>query len=191
MSKRVFIVHGWDGYPEEGWFPWLKTELEKRGFNVFVPSMPNPSKPEIIPWVNHLRKVIGKPDKNTFLVGHSIGCQTILHYLDTTQGDVNFGGTVFVAGFVKLENLKTDEEKDLARRWLTPLLDWEKIKSLSNKFVAIFSDNDPWVPLSNSDVFKKRLNAKIIIKNKMGHFSGSDGTKELPDVLTELIKISK
>ena len=27
--KRVFIIHGWDGYPEEGWFPWLKEELEK------------------------------------------------------------------------------------------------------------------------------------------------------------------
>ena len=20
MNKRVFIIHGWDGYPEEGWF---------------------------------------------------------------------------------------------------------------------------------------------------------------------------
>lgn len=25
-DKRVFITHGWDGYPEEGWFPWLKKE---------------------------------------------------------------------------------------------------------------------------------------------------------------------
>jgi hypothetical protein len=28
-AKRVFIIHGWEGYPEEGWFPWLKKELEK------------------------------------------------------------------------------------------------------------------------------------------------------------------
>ena len=32
MKKRVFIVHGWDGYPEEVWFPWLKKELEAKGF---------------------------------------------------------------------------------------------------------------------------------------------------------------
>jgi len=31
-NKRVFIVHGWGGHPEEGWFPWLKKELERRGF---------------------------------------------------------------------------------------------------------------------------------------------------------------
>ena len=24
MTKRAFIIHGWDGYPDEGWFPWLK-----------------------------------------------------------------------------------------------------------------------------------------------------------------------
>ena len=34
MNKRVFIAHGWDGYPEEGWFPWLKKELETKGFEV-------------------------------------------------------------------------------------------------------------------------------------------------------------
>ena len=28
--KRAFIIHGWDGYPAEGWFPWLKRELEKK-----------------------------------------------------------------------------------------------------------------------------------------------------------------
>ena len=26
MSKRVFIIHGWGGYPEEGCFPWLKND---------------------------------------------------------------------------------------------------------------------------------------------------------------------
>jgi len=37
MAKRVFIIHGWDGYLEEGWFPWLKRELEAAGFAAFVP----------------------------------------------------------------------------------------------------------------------------------------------------------
>ena len=39
--KRVFIIHGWGGYPEEGWLPWLKKELEKNGFKVFVPAIKN------------------------------------------------------------------------------------------------------------------------------------------------------
>ena len=34
--KRVYIIHGWEGYPEEGWFPWLKKELEDRGFDALL-----------------------------------------------------------------------------------------------------------------------------------------------------------
>jgi esterase/lipase len=47
MQKRVFLIHGWEGYPEEGWRPWLKNELEKIGFTVFVPSMPNTKHPKM------------------------------------------------------------------------------------------------------------------------------------------------
>lgn len=28
MNKRIFIIHGWDGFPEEGWFPWLNKAME-------------------------------------------------------------------------------------------------------------------------------------------------------------------
>lgn len=37
MVKRVVIAHGWDGHPNEIWFPWLKAELEKREFEVIIP----------------------------------------------------------------------------------------------------------------------------------------------------------
>lgn len=38
--KKVYIIHGWEGYPEENWLPWLKLELESGGFEVNVPQMP-------------------------------------------------------------------------------------------------------------------------------------------------------
>lgn len=47
MSKRALIVHGWEGYPEEGWFPWLKQQLEEKDFIVTVPQMPHPDIPTI------------------------------------------------------------------------------------------------------------------------------------------------
>ncbi len=49
---------------------------------VQVPAMPNTAEPKIETWVPFLEKLVGKPDKDTYLVGHSIGCQTILRYLD-------------------------------------------------------------------------------------------------------------
>src|SRR3989344_1578451 len=70
QMKRVIIVHGWDGHPEEGWFPWLKDKLEKKEFQVQVPTMPKPGEPKINLWVSRLAKVVGNVDKNTFFVGH-------------------------------------------------------------------------------------------------------------------------
>ena len=30
MKKRVFIIHGWGGKPDEHWLPWLEEELAKK-----------------------------------------------------------------------------------------------------------------------------------------------------------------
>lgn len=95
-EKRVFIVHCWDGKPNTRWYPWLKKELEKKGFEAYVPAMPNTQHPRMNAWVNHLKKVVGTPDKNCYFVGHSVGCIAILRYLETTNTKV--GGVVMVAG---------------------------------------------------------------------------------------------
>ena len=182
--KRAFIVHGWGGNPEEGWFPWLKSELEKKGFKVEVPAMPNSSHPEIKSWVDHLSRVIGTPDKETVLIGHSIGSQAILRYLETLPQNIKIRKAIFVAGFFNLKNLSF-EDKTIASPWLRTPIDLDKIKNKGD-FVAIFSNNDPDVPLKDKEIFKERLGAKIILEDKKGHFSGSDNIKELPSVLNAI-----
>lgn len=193
MKKRVFIIHGWDGHPEEGCFPWLKKELEERGFIVFNPKMPEPLNPQIEAWVSFLRKQIGIPDKNTILLGHSIGAQTVLRYLESLKDDEKIAGAVFLAGWVHLtsEAYETKEDVEIAKPWLNTFLNWNKIKSHSKKFVSIFSDNDPLVPITDSEIFSSKLWSEIIIEHNKGHFSGSDGILELPSALESILKIAK
>lgn len=192
MSKRVFIVHGWDGNPEEGWFPWLKKELEEKGFEVYVPQLPEAAKPRIHNWVPKLSDVVGTADKNTYFVGHSMGCQTIARYLESLPKRVKVGGAVFVAGFFKrLTGLEDDTDvQETEKHWLDTPINFEKIKSHLGKSVAIFSDNDPYVPLDNQDDFKDKLGSKIVIEQNMEHFSGSAEIFELPIALEMLLKIS-
>ncbi len=190
--KRVFIIHGWDGYPEEGWFPWLKEELEKRGFEVIVPTMPEPEEPKIEIWVPFLTKLIGTPDQNTFFVGHSIGCQAIIRYLETLPENTKIGGAVFVAGWYDLRNLETKKEERIAGPWVNTPRNDEKINKIMNgEVVAIFSDNDPWVIHENQNSWRKKVGAEIIVEHNKGHFSGSDGIKELPSLLDAVLKIAK
>ena len=193
MSKRVFIIHGWEGYPEENWFPWLKRELEKKGFKVQVPQLPDAENPRIENWVLTVAKVVGKPDRDTYFVGHSMGCQSIVRYLESLTDKVKIGGAVFVAGFFKrLTNLEPEPDvKETADHWLKRPIDLTKVKKNLGKSVAIFSDNDPYVPLDNQDDFRDKLGSKIIIEHDKGHFNTKAGARELPIVLEELLKMSE
>lgn len=192
MQKRVFIVHGWDGYPEEGWFPWLKRELEARGFFVVVPQLPDAALPRIRSWIPALAQVVGVADEETYFVGHSMGCQTIVRFLEALPEGSRVGGAVFVAGFLKrLTNLEEDREvQEIAHEWLTAPVDLAKVRERLNKCAAIFSDNDSYVPLDNQEEFREKLGAEIIIESQRGHFSGSQGVTELPSALEAVLKMA-
>ncbi len=188
MNKRVFIVHGWGGDPEEGWFPWLKQQLEKENVVVEVPEMPQTETPKMEAWVSHLEHVVGEVDEQTYFVGHSIGCQTILRFLAQLPEGKKVGGVVLVAPWMTLMN-QSSEEMEIARPWIETFIDFDKVKTRTQKFVAIFSDNDEFVPIENKELFEKHLNAKSSVEHEKGHFSGGDGIAELPSVLTALTEM--
>lgn len=193
MPKRVFIVHRWGADPDYDWYPWLKGMLAERGFEVVVPKMPNTDEPHILTWVPYLAEIVGKADENTYFVGHSIGCQTILRYLEPLDRSVKVGGAVFVAGWFHLipASLETNEIKEIAKEWESNPIDFQMVRDHLNKSLACFSDNDPYVPLSESRVFESALGSKIIIHPNRGHFTKEDGVSELHIALNEILKFAK
>lgn len=189
MRKRVFIIHGWDGYPEEGWFPWLKKELEIRGFDVFTPQLPKPDEPRINNWVPKLKEVVGIPDEKTYFVGHSMGCQAIARYLETLPENIKVSGAVFIAGFFKrLTNLEDDDVvRSVSEEWLKMPINLQKVKAHLKKSVAIFSDNDHYVPMDNKEEFVDMLGSKIVVEHNKGHFCD---IMELPVALEAVLEIA-
>jgi predicted alpha/beta hydrolase family esterase len=190
--KRAFIVHGWGGNPQEGWFPWLKKELEGNGFEVVVPELPESDEPRIQNWVPALAAAVGGADDNTYFIGHSMGCQTIVRYLESLPDGIKIGGAVFVAGFLKrLTGLETEEEKEIGAHWMESKIDLQKVSTHLQKSVAIFSDNDQFVPLDNREEYENILGSEILIEHNAQHFSGSEGHTTLPVALESVLKISK
>jgi len=188
--KRAIIIHCWEGYPEYCWYPWVKKELEKSGFQVEVPAFPDTEKPKMSEWLSMLKEKAGKPDEDLYLIGHSLGCITIMRYLETLPENQKVGGVVFAAGFT--ENIGYDE----IQNFFESPVDLEKIKNKSkNGFVAIHSDNDPHVDLKYADIFKEKLEAEVIIKPGAKHFSGAiegeDACLELPEVVQSVEKLAK
>jgi len=76
----VYIVHGWEGNATKYWFPATIKDLSEKGFRVHALDMPNPKQPSIEEWTRFMKKNV-KIDADTYFIGHSIGCQTILRFL--------------------------------------------------------------------------------------------------------------
>lgn len=184
MKIRVFIIHGWGGSPTKDWIPWVKFQLEVKGYEVSAPTMPDTDNPQIEPWVNKLSETIKEPQKQDVLIGHSIGCQTILRFLEGLPENQKVSKVILVAPWFKLTNLENDEAWKIVDPWIKSQIEFSKVKSKSDSFTAIFSNNDQWVPLKeNKELFERRLNPRIIVLNNKGHFSEEEGVKELSEVI--------
>ncbi|HRZ30226.1 MAG TPA: alpha/beta hydrolase [Candidatus Paceibacterota bacterium] len=165
--KRIIIVHGWGGSPNDNWLPWLKTKLEELGHKVVVPSMPDADNPVIEKWVGKLAEVVGMPDAETYLIGHSIGCQTILRYLETIN--TRIGGAIFVAGWFNLENLETNGERRLAEPWLKTSIDISKVKSVLPKSTLVISYNDDYGAFEENKQKFSEFVTKTVVLHQAGH----------------------
>lgn len=189
--KKVYILHRWSGGPEHDWYPWLKHQLESRGFEVFVPEMPNTDYPVIEERVSFLQNLIPQVDENTYFICHSIGCQTFMRYIETLPSESKIGGAIFVAGWIRLDNLEDEETTAIAMPWMNVPINFEKVKTISPDIKVLFSSNEPYGLIEeNKKVFEEKLGAQVTILENKGHFTEGDGCIELPEVLTEFEKLS-
>jgi predicted alpha/beta hydrolase family esterase len=179
--KRIFIVHGWAGSPNGDWIAWAKQAFEQKGFQAVAPEMPDTLRPSIDAWVSHLRQVVGVPDSDTYFVGHSIGCQTILRYLETVHTKV--GGAVFVAGWFGLENLENAEVEEIAKPWLITPINLEKVRAVLPKSVLLISSNDDYGAFEENVQKFTELGSKIVLLQGAGHVTFGDGFAELPQLV--------
>ncbi|OHA18757.1 MAG: hypothetical protein A2664_04595 [Candidatus Taylorbacteria bacterium RIFCSPHIGHO2_01_FULL_46_22b] len=182
--KRVFLIHGWEGTPQNHWFPWLTHALVDHDFTVFVPTMPNTMHPKFSEWLAELARVVGVPDKDTYFVGHSLGCITIVRYIEQISPNVKIGGCVFVAGF------SNDLDLPEISEFVSTPVDFGKVKSHLGTAVTIYSDNDEYISVAESKDFSKKLGAKEIFEKGQGHFCMSDGVTELPSALNAILEFS-
>ena len=184
IMKKVYLIHGWGGSDSsEGWFGWLKQNLKKKGYEVIGFNMPNTDIPVIEEWIGFLKENIKDIDENTYFIGHSIGCQAALRFIETFNENIKIAGCILVAPWMELDKNTIEEEGEevieIAKPWMEIPIDFEKIKKHCNRFLAIFSDDDPYVPLNEVDKFKEKLNAQTIVKNNQEHFNQVESIPEI------------
>jgi|SRR3989344_6403910 len=186
IMKKAIIIHCWNGSPEYYWYPYVKRELEDRGFAVATPFLPDMF-PLLSKWLARIKLAVGIPDEDTYFIGHSLGSVALLKYLQGLPEGQKVGGVVLLAPFVDDLNFR------FLRNFFVEPLNYELIKSKSPGFIVISSFNDPYIKLYHSEILKTNLNADVIWTNK-GHFTEyGDKSKcfYLPEVITAIEKLSK
>lgn len=186
---KVYIIHGWGANPKSDWFPYLKEKVSERGYKVSLPVMPDTDNPKIKPWVEKLQSL--KVDENTMFVGHSVGCQTILRFLEKYNGKV--GKIILVAPWMTINknNLDENEEWSVAKPWAETPMDFKKIKNKAKKFIVVYSQDDPYAIKKDITKLIKDLDATEVNVGKKGHICEGDGVTNLPEALKFFKKIKK
>jgi hypothetical protein len=185
--KRAYIIHRWGGDSTSDWVPWLREELEEKGIAATAPDMPNPNTPTITEWTNTLHTLITSPDAETFIIGHSVGCQAIVRYISSLQENETIGKVILVAPWTQLTNVG-EGNMEIARQWMETPIDWEGAKKHCKSFTVIYSNDDPKVPQENAKDFANRLGAKLILEESRGHFTDEDDVTQLPVLLKEILE---
>ena len=181
---RVFLIHGWGGSPDKDWLPWFIFVLKKKEYEVIAPQMPNTDNPQIGLWVDKLTELVGQVRESDIFVGHSIGCQTILRFLEKLPIHQKINKVILVAPWFELTNLGDAAAWAIADPWIKTSINFSNISNKASLFITVFSDNDPWVPIDiNRRLFKARLNPKIIVLKNRGHFTQDEGITEIPELL--------
>ena len=130
--KNAILLHAMDDSPKNHWYPWLKSQLQQKGYDVWLPQLPDDKNPQIDVWVPFILKN-GEFSEKTVIIGHSAGAAVILSVLEELK--IKISQAILVAGFSFYPG---------GDGILKPVYDWEKIKTSVDEVIFINSDNDPY-----------------------------------------------
>lgn len=164
--KKALILHGTNGSSQDNWFPWLKTQLEERGYQVWVPDLPRADVPNFERYNEYiLQHIPFELDDETLFVGHSSGAVAILGLLHALPPETMVYASYLVGSFK--DDLGWDALKEL---FIQPL-DFSKITKHSRLWYFIHSDNDPYCPLEHAEYLCEQIGGDLLVLPGQKHFS--------------------
>lgn len=184
--KRAVFLHGTDGNPNDHWFPWLRTELERHGYEIFAPTLPENHTPNRDVYEAFLKNSDWDFADN-LLVGHSSGTTTILNLL-MADWFPKVKGSVMVGAFLNEKLTKTAEwyEPGQFDNLFVQDFDIEKIKNKCSEFIFVHGDNDHACDYGDAKEFCQRLGSDLITITNGAHLSSTSGITEIPEIINKL-----
>jgi len=178
----VFAFHGTGGKPEGNWFPWLRKQLEAKGYAVTAPAFPSPEHPNLETWMQHMQTYpIGA---DSVLIGHSLGATLVLRILETLTSPVI--GSFLVA---PVSEPMGNDFDPLVASFIDHPFDWDKIKKKGGKISLLSSDDDPYIPLSHARTLADHTGASMNVISGGGHLNSGAGFRSFPLLFESILTL--
>lgn len=179
MTEMIYMFHGYTSFATDHWFPWLEREVEQKLKIPFKKlNFPDSNHPDVQAWDQYCDRTIEAKDGMT-LLGHSLGCIQVLHYL--AKQDVKNVNVLLVSGFD--EPIWTLPELD---SFTEHPVDYTQILPKINQVTVISALNDPSVPYPYTLTLARHLHAKFVLMPTGHHFTDNGKDKQLPIAFEEL-----
>lgn len=181
--KRALILHGTSGSPEGNWFPWLKAELEKRNYEVWVPELPGNDRPNRQVYNDFLFNS-GWDFAGNLIIGHSSGAVSVLNLL-SDQRFPKVHAAVMVSAWHDSEKA-TLRDGGLSPEIFKELFpkhgfDPQTIQEKADNTLFVHSDNDPYCPLDQARWLAEQFSTELVVIHNGDHLGSK--YKELPELL--------
>ncbi len=190
--KKVFIIHGYGGLPNGGWFPWLSRELAKKEIATISLLMPDTHNPSLVQWMKKINEESKQFDADTILLGHSLGATATLRFLESIPSGTMIGGVVLVSGCIS--SLQKEKKESIFRKvdaFVEPSINLEKIKKLNIPTIVIHGTDDSVVPFSHAEIISRGLGCTLVTVLGGNHFSqlGDAPCYELPEAFEAVLAL--
>jgi predicted alpha/beta hydrolase family esterase len=179
---RLCIVPRWSGGPDSDFYPWLRAQpgVRARIGELLSPAIAQPGQPTIAAWVESLQQSTAGSDLgSTYFLGHSVGCQAVLRFLEQSSDNARVAGVLCVAGWWTV-----DRPWDSIRPWIETPMDLDRVRRVGQRFSVLLSDDDPFTAdwRENERQWRERLGADVRCVPGGKHFNAA----EEPAVLAAL-----
>jgi len=186
MVKRAIIIHGTDGNLEDLWLPWLKDVLEKSGYEVFFPLMPDNHKPNRHTYEKFLQQS-SWDFEDSLVIGHSSGATTILNLLNSDWMP-RIKAAVLVGVFLNENLVKKADWYEMGQfnKLFLKNYDVSKMLNKCDTFYFVHGDDDPYCDYQDTVDLCNKLRGHLITVNGGGHLAYSSKILELPQLVDVL-----
>lgn len=179
QSPHALIVHGWQGSQGPHWQRWLAPELERAGWTVRFPTLPDPMTPALGAWLAALDAELGAiaqgPPGERVVVCHSLGCILWLHHAAARRRGAPRVDRVLL-------NAPPGPLGELPSFFPAPL-DADAIARAAGATRLVCSDDDPYCPEGAVRAYADPLDLPCDLLAGQGHLNVDAGYGPWPAML--------